>query len=104
MPVKTSWYIENRVTLQVMSGVLTGADLIESRRQVDTLAVQANVGPVHSLGDLTTVQNFPIDLRAMRDAYGGKRPSNLGWIVIIGTNPLFPTIIAALSQLIRVKL
>ncbi len=104
MPItETGWFVEKRVVLQILSGQLTGADLIESRRQVDTFAIQGTP-PVHLISDASGVVRFPLDFRAMREAYGGKTQWQPGWAVIVSANPILPTFISRLMPVLRTRM
>src|SRR5579863_10464736 len=102
MPTEVSWYIDKRVILEVMSGILTRQDLIENRKQVDAFGVLGSP-PIYMITDVSRVQKFPLDFRAMRDSYGGHSTWNVAWVVLVGTNPLLPAFISGLAPLLRLK-
>ena len=103
MPAEAFWFIDKRVILQIISGVLTVKDLIESRQQVDAFAIHG-IAPTYMVSDVSGVQRFPLDFRAMRDVYGGQQKWNVASIVLVGTNPLLPVFISGLSPLLRFQM
>lgn len=101
MPVNNSWYIEGRVTLTVLRGRITAAELAEGGRQ-GTALNDAGIAPVYSLVDMTGLENFPTQFGEFKQVIQQGKSDKLSWIIIYGIpNKLANFLTTMFAQLVR---
>jgi hypothetical protein len=87
MTVNISWYAENRVIFADVEGVV---DMNEMNSSNDTFIKLLDSGqaPIHLLVDTSKLTQFPTNLNALRKSQGYLAHPNVGWIIMVNTNPL----------------
>src|SRR4051794_28115392 len=102
MPVDVKWYIENRLALFIVYGDFTVEDIRQltasSRAMFDS-----GTAPIHAIVDVNQLKKFPLDIQEVRNSMVARGPK-VGWLTLVGTNPLVRFLLSAVSQLGNYKI
>ena len=96
MPFETRWLIANRVVYQRFYGDVTIEEFADSVAEIRQF-IDSGTPLVHAIGDLTTVQKYPSLIQMSKVAQSNPTLPNVGWTVLLVTNPLlrfFGTVLA----------
>ena len=100
MPCELKWYLQDRVLLQRLSGVVTLEDVKASNAQLKTF-LASGVAPTHVIVDLSGVERFPTSLSTIKE-FVQPVPNQdiLGWVLIFGAkNALLRFLASMVTQL-----
>lgn len=100
MPCELKWYLQDRVLLQRLSGVVTLEDVKVSNAQLKTF-LASGVAPTHVIVDLSGVERFPTSLSTIKE-FVQPVPNQdiLGWVLIFGAkNALLRFLASMVTQL-----
>lgn len=99
MPYEDSWYVDKRVAIQRLYGVITVEESEKARDGVVRL-LEEGTPLVHILVDVSDVEKFPTNITAIRRMIPNVDSPNMGWLLIYGANNVFLRFIAStLAQL-----
>lgn len=96
MPFETRWLIANRVVYQRFYGDVTIEEFADSVAEIRQF-IDSGMPLVHAIGDLTGVQKYPSLIQMSKVAQANPAMANIGWTVLLVTNPLlrfFGTVLA----------
>lgn len=96
MPFETRWLIANRVVYQRFYGDVTIEEFADSVAEIRQF-IDSGTPLVHAIGDLTGVQKYPSLIQMSKVAQANPAMANIGWTVLLVTNPLlrfFGTVLA----------
>ena len=102
MPQTISYWIDRRVTFHQIAGDLSAADLLEANAVVIRL-VREGEAPVHHVIDALRLGKLGIHLKDLPEIVTILKESNLGWVVMIGGNPVTRFLASVMTQSGRVK-
>jgi hypothetical protein len=102
MAVNISWYAENRVILAQVEGVVDDEGMNASNTTITNL-LDKGQAPVHLIVDTTDLKKFPTNLSALRNSQAYLTHSNVGWVIVINTNPLLNYLAHILTAIAKVK-
>lgn len=91
MSVDYNWYIEKKVILGRVSGIVTTEMADEVNLYLNAL-LNAGDPPVHYINDVTQVENFNINATKLPNMMDFIKHPNLGWTVIVGANQLIKVV------------
>src|SRR5689334_16581788 len=83
MPYEDSWYVEKRVAIQRLYGVITVEESEMARDGVIRL-LEEGTPLVHILVDVSDVEKFPTNITAIRRMIPNVDSPNMGWLLIYG--------------------
>ncbi len=87
MPYETYFQTPRRVIYTRLAGKLS-LDDVKKFNEVDTGLLRNGSGSVHIIFDTNELSHMDIDLRQMEQAIRFTREPQLGWVIIIGSNPI----------------
>lgn len=96
MPVKLSWYLENRVMMVVAEGEYTDDELINLDAQVIKYLDQSNVPLVHMIMDRQGTTHIP-SMKSVTMVKWPKHP-RYGWTLVVGSTNPFQRFVVALAN------
>lgn len=102
MPVDVSWYLEDRIIYSKYSGNITIDDIRNGTQQVKQL-VYEGTPLVHNIAHLLEINNFPKNIRKIRNTVVRMDNNVIGWTVVINRNKLLRFIVSTVSQLARAR-
>ena len=102
MPQRISYWIDRRVTFHRAVGDLSAAELIEANSTVMRL-VREGEAPVHHVIDARQLGKIGLHLRDLPQIVTILKEPNLGWVVMVGGNPLTRFLASVMTQSGRVK-
>src|SRR5690242_11266980 len=102
MAYEVSWYQPNRVIYFKAVNNLTIDELGTAIKFIEDGVLNASA-PVHLIVDVRAVKSIPSNLLEIKKRVSYPGGENMGWIVIIGINPLINTFVKVLTQLMRSK-
>lgn len=100
MPVKLSWYLENRVMMVVAEGEYTDDELINLDSQVIKYLDQSTVPLVHMIMDRQGTTHIP-SMKSVTMVKWPKHP-RYGWTLVVGsTNPFQRFVVAVANNFFK---
>jgi hypothetical protein len=87
MPYEAYYQTQRRVIYTRLAGNLSLED-VKNLNDADTGLLRAGTNSVHIIFDTTQLNQMNIDLRRMEQAIQFAREPQLGWVIIIGSNPI----------------
>jgi hypothetical protein len=102
MTVNISWYAKNRVILAQVEGVVDDAGMNASNATITQL-LDTGQAPIHLIVDTSDLKQFPTNLSALRKSQAYLLHPNVGWIIVINTNPLLNYLAHILTAIAKVK-
>jgi len=96
MPVKLSWYLENRVMMVVAEGEYTDGELINLDGQVIKYLDQSTVPLVHMIMDRQGTTHIP-SMKSVTMVKWPKHP-RYGWTLVVGSTNPFQRFVVALAN------
>ena len=102
MAYEVTWYHPTRVIYFRAVDNLTIDELGEVIKFVEE-GVRSASAPIHLIVDVRAVKSIPSNLLEIKKRVSYPGGENMGWIVIIGINPLINTFVKVLTQLMRSK-
>ncbi|HEX2622874.1 MAG TPA: hypothetical protein VHL11_22095 [Phototrophicaceae bacterium] len=97
MPIKTTWLIDQRIVYQRFYGDVTVEEFAASVKEIQQF-IESSSLLVHGIGDLSEVQKYPSLLQLSKVAQRNHHFKNLGWTVLVVTNPLLRFFGSVLAQ------
>jgi hypothetical protein len=101
MPYTCYWYLDRRIIYNHLYGTVTleeAAALEDENFQ----HFEEGIPPVHIIVDMADVKKLPTSISQLNRMLQRGRPPALGWIVLVGVNPLARLIGSMLCQVARV--
>ena len=102
MAVNISWYVENRVILAHVEGVVDDEGMHAFNTTIGDF-LENGQAPIHLIVDTTEIKQFPTNLRTLRKSQAYLTHSNMGWIIVINTNPMLNFLVHVLTSVAHVK-
>ena len=102
MSVKISWYVENRVILADVKGVIDENGMNSFNTDICN-HLDNGQAPIHLVVDTTDIQQFPTNLNTLRKSQAYLTHPNIGWIIVINTNPMLNFLVHVLTSVAKVK-
>ena len=100
MPFEIRWCVENRVIYERVTGDVDFESTASAADQVSGL-LNAGVAPVHMVIEMTDLKSFPTNVSKIHTVTQFMRSPALGWVVVIGSNPLATFFINVIRQIIK---
>jgi hypothetical protein len=99
MPYEVKWLYEKRIANPAFIGIVTLDDM---KNEIAELAALTKTGtpPVHVIVDMSNVERILPGLKQIRQ-YTPPVSSEIGWIIIVGQNPLVRFLSSISVQLSR---
>jgi hypothetical protein len=100
MPSEVSWYHHKRVIMHRVRGKVTMEDISEMARAQDAY-LREGQPPVHALFDISQVDSFPTDVRALKAVLSTVDSTRLGWVAVVGIKtPLQHFVTSVVAKLV----
>lgn len=99
MPIQIDWLQENRVLYERISGVVMADDL-----KVIPSALAPFLGngsaPIHLLVDMRDVEEYPRNVRQLKDAMDNMNRSEIGWTLLITSDKVVRFLSSVTTQIL----
>jgi hypothetical protein len=100
VPYEVSWYVNQRVIHWRVWGQITLEEIAQMGKDQQKLLSEGTI-PVHTISNIADVENFPTDLRQLKEALEGVNHPHLGWILVVGTTtPLKRFVVTTATQMV----
>lgn len=105
MPYKTFWYKQDAILFTEVMGELTEEDMFAFNREYNEVYITDSRKKVHLICDLRSMDNYPKNLKRIRDAsQNTARNPGLGWIILIGSeNPFIRFLASTVFQMVKIN-
>jgi hypothetical protein len=102
MPYEIRWYEDKRIIFEQLYGDLDMSAVIEAANATEQHIKQGNA-PVHLVIDVSGMKSFPTNMTKINSVSGYLKDPNLGWVVLVGGNPLTNFVTQVVSQVVRFR-
>jgi len=101
MPYTSYWYLDRRIIYNHLHGAVT-VEEASALEDENFQHFEEGVPPVHIIVDMADVKKLPTNVSQLNRMLQRGRPPALGWIVLVGVNPLARVIGSMLCQVARI--
>src|SRR5258707_15767491 len=102
MPYILSWYLENRILLNRVSGVVAIDDFREVH-QFNLEQLKVGTAPIHIIIDTTRVEQFDLSLVEFQQVLGRPTEPTMGWLVLVGNDTMARFLAAITTQFLKTQ-
>jgi hypothetical protein len=102
MAFNISWYVENRVILANVEGIVDDNEMNLSNTTITQL-LDKGKAPVHLIVNTTDLKQFPTNVNGLRKSLAYLAHPNIGWIIIVNTNPLLNFLAHIVTSIVQAK-
>lgn len=97
MPYQISYHIDKRIIYHRFYGTVTIDDIRRGNEDAIQL-IRQGLPPVHDIVDASDVTKLQFTLRELLESTSFFKEQNLGWMILVGGNPLVRFFASVLGQ------